>query len=428
MSSLKKGRKRALFVCLTDYQIISALNVKLHLLKDEPADLILLNHKSAVIIDKNADKQIKMARRLAETGIFTNISLFQEKVAGLHKYFRNLSEGKSEFTFLAAVKNSYNNAYNKFLGRFESLGANINRWRIFGPVVDFSSYDRIFAMPNNHFAKVCTFAVLAGTERDRCSIITLDEGVSAYLSNGLGEEGRWTDTSYLYAPSMATYKDKGIKLVAIPQIRSDDWEFIKILNYIFDFKVDKKLNLRNRVVFFDQTWDAMPKYLQNLTGLRKILLGNLYKKHLRESMLYDAKIKAFRLLSEHFAPAKAWVKLHPRSNKEFLADYKKYDAHFMPQIAVPWELFGCNYAIIGNIWVTIYSSSLCSYEFTIADAKSSNKYIFLYKFILQDLSEYNEIDAFFKAFRQGREDRVFIPESWEEYIALLEKLKNEVSA
>ncbi|MEI3066679.1 hypothetical protein [Phascolarctobacterium faecium] len=36
---------KTLFICLTDYQMLNALNIKMHLLKDKQADIIIFNNK-----------------------------------------------------------------------------------------------------------------------------------------------------------------------------------------------------------------------------------------------------------------------------------------------------------------------------------------------------------------------------------------------
>ena len=40
---------KTLFICLTDYQILNALNIKMHLLKDKKADILFLNNKDGNI-------------------------------------------------------------------------------------------------------------------------------------------------------------------------------------------------------------------------------------------------------------------------------------------------------------------------------------------------------------------------------------------
>ena len=69
---------KALFVCLTDYQMLNALNIKVNLLKNKDADILFFDNKEG---------HRKLAERLSQTGVFKNVFLHQfTNVKGLHKY------------------------------------------------------------------------------------------------------------------------------------------------------------------------------------------------------------------------------------------------------------------------------------------------------------------------------------------------------
>lgn len=86
---------RALFICLTDYQILNAINIKVHLMKDDDADILIVNNKEG---------HIALAERLEKTNIFKNVYLYTEKLPGLHRYLRNVSEKEIGIFFLKLVK------------------------------------------------------------------------------------------------------------------------------------------------------------------------------------------------------------------------------------------------------------------------------------------------------------------------------------
>ena len=72
---------KTLFICLTDYQLLNALNIKIHLLKDKQADILFFDNKEG---------NRQLAERLRKLAIFDNVYLHQyENINGLHKYFRN---------------------------------------------------------------------------------------------------------------------------------------------------------------------------------------------------------------------------------------------------------------------------------------------------------------------------------------------------
>ena len=55
---------KALFVCLTDYQLLNSINIKKHLLTEQEADIIIFNNKIGIF---------ELADRLQQTGIFQNV-------------------------------------------------------------------------------------------------------------------------------------------------------------------------------------------------------------------------------------------------------------------------------------------------------------------------------------------------------------------
>ena len=88
---------KALFVCLTDYQMLNALNIKVNLLKNKDADILFFDNKEG-------HKQL--AERLRKTGIFKNVFLHQyTNTNDLHKYLRKQT---TDVSCLKAAFNSVN--------------------------------------------------------------------------------------------------------------------------------------------------------------------------------------------------------------------------------------------------------------------------------------------------------------------------------
>ena len=148
------------------------------------------------------------------------------------------------------------------------------------------------------------------------------------------------------------------------------------------------------------------------------------KKHLKEQIVYETKMELFKKLVRIVTPQDDFVKLHPRSNVDYIEDYRNAGAKFLPNIFAPWEVFGANYEIKNNIWVTIYSSALCAYSFTIKN-NSENKYIFLYKILNKNrsMNRFEEIDSFFSNFQTLYKQNVILPESVEEYETALKLIR-----
>lgn len=58
---------RKMYLCLTDFQILNALNLQMHKFNEEEADIFFVTNKEG---------NEKLADRLKATGIFKNVYLF----------------------------------------------------------------------------------------------------------------------------------------------------------------------------------------------------------------------------------------------------------------------------------------------------------------------------------------------------------------
>ena len=114
---------KTLFICLTDYQILNALNIKMHLLKDKKADILFLNNK---------DGNIELRERLEASDIFDNVYLLDKiEINGLHKFFRNFTEGQEGEDFRVSFVNSFKELLYKFKTFFKDNEYKINQ-KIYG--------------------------------------------------------------------------------------------------------------------------------------------------------------------------------------------------------------------------------------------------------------------------------------------------------
>lgn len=404
---------KALFVCLTDYQLLNSINIKKHLLTEQEADIIIFNNKIGMF---------ELADRLQQTGIFQNVYVYSDYFKGLHKYLRCLSEHKRDITCIGAIKGSLKNISLKILQNIKSKEWVINKKIYKNKKIDFKQYNQFFGIGTKAFVGNCLNTILKYNE---CTNNIIDEGVATYLSYDWSENCK-VDSVYLYEPDLAIYKGEYNKFVKIPKIKKDDKEFINIINFVFDFKDINKINLIDKVVFFDQNTDPMPKYLRNAGRIKKFIFANPYRKHLKEQMVYQTKIELFKILVKEYWPTRIFVKLHPRSNADYIKDYRDNKAEFFPNIFAPWEVFGCNYEIKNNVWITMYSSALCAYDFTIEN-NDNNKYIFLYRILdkYQKMGNFKEVDNFFCGLNDANNQKVFLPNDIEEFQNIIEDLKGE---
>lgn len=399
---------KALFVCLTDYQMLNALNIKINLLKNKDADILFFDNKEG---------HRKLAERLRQTGVFKNVFLHQfTNVKGLHKYLRGKIDGVN---FGSAAINSVGEikykAFCKLLGKKYKINAKLYD----NKQINFADYDDLYGIPTKDVVKDTMKLVLA--ENKTAKVNFIEDGTSTYWKRSIKTDLP-VNSIYLYQPELANYYDDSKyrdRIKFIPQINWDDDEFRKLINFVFGFKkTDAEYN--NKVIFFDQNWDPMPEYLQNLKGIKKIVLQKHYKKHLKESMIYDKKMELFKILANKINDSdKVIVKLHPRSDNKFINDYLKKPCTMAENVKVPWEVIEDNYTFNNNIWVTVSSTALCSLKTAFKNKNENVKLIFLYKLVYPKEDKYKDDNQFFENFQKKYPQNVFIPESVEEYLSLL---------
>lgn len=399
---------KALFVCLTDYQMLNALNIKINLLKNKDADILFFDNKEG---------HHKLAERLSQTGVFKNVFLHQfTNVKGLHEYLRGKIAGVNfgSATINSAGEIKYK-AFCKLLGKKYKINAKLYD----NKQINFADYDDLYGIPTKDVVKDTMKLVLA--ENKTAKVNFIEDGTSTYWKRSIKTDLP-VNSIYLYQPELANYyaDSKYRSLIKfIPQINWDNDEFRKLINFVFGFKkTDTEYN--NKVIFFDQNWDPMPEYLQNLKGIKKIVLQKHYKKHLKESTIYDKKMQMFKILADKISDSnRVIVKLHPRSDNAFIKDYLKSPCHMAENVKVPWEVVEDNCIFTNNIWVTVSSTALCSLKTVFKNKKENVKLIFLYKLVYPKEDKYKDDNTFFENFRNKYPQNVFIPESIDEYKALL---------
>lgn len=420
---------RKMYLCLTDFQILNALNLQMHKFNEEEADIFFVTNKEG---------NEKLADRLKATGIFKNVYLFNiSKISGLHQYFRDLTEHRGRNSFLSACTNSLKEIIYIGMSKIRGLTYKINKKVVFGGTLDFSIYDTIFCLDKRQIVVDVVTAVLKDTNR-KCKISLLDEGTSTYWRSIL--ETRFpVDDIYLYQPIMANYYDDPNwrdRIKKIPLIDWEDQNFRKIINTVFDFslEVNKSVScnkvlaeFKDKIVFFDQNWDPMPKYFDNLSLPLKLLLHNPYKKHKKESRFYDDKMKLFRIVAKHCSGNEVVVKLHPRSPNEFAADYLKSECLMAENLKIPWEVFMDNCSFKNNIWITVSSTALCTYKTAFKNRLEDIPMIFLYKIVYKDKMDFSEDDEFFQSFKNNYNESVFLPDTVEEFQNIYLKLVKEMN-
>lgn len=400
---------KALFICLTDYQMLNALNIKTHILDSQAADILFFDNKKG---------HKDLAKRLQQTGVFENIYLHQfENVEGLHRYFRK----QTDEGFLSAFRNSVEECIYNMRVRLQGASFRINAKLYDNKIIDFSIYDRVFGIVTKDIVADVMNLVLKSNVNAEINFI--EDGTSTYWRKSIRCNIPFKNI-YLYQPKLANYYYEGYEdiIKPIPKIDFQDGDFRKLINYVFAYNT-RNVNYSNKVIFFDQNWDPMPEYLKNLSGLKKIIFNNPYKKHLKESKLYERKMFLFRILADLFSNGvkDVIVKLHPRSADSFAEDYLKSNCSLAENVKAPWEVFEDNCIFDNNIWVTVSSTALCSLKTAFKNKNEKVKLLFLYKLVYDNSEKYRDDREFFASFKAMYGEDVIIPESEEEFKEWIDK-------
>ena len=419
---------KKLYICLTDFQILNAINLQSSVFSEQSADLFFITNKEGNEL---------LAKRLQNSGVFDDVFLFNNsKIFGVHHYIKSMTEDKKNNGIVSAVAESIKEIIYKINTRIKGKGYGINKKIVTGNSLDFSAYDEVFCLDKRDLVVDCVQQILKATH-NKAKINLLDEGTSTYWRSILTKRFP-INKIYLHEPSLANYYDSEWKekIKKIPSIDLQDREFRKLIDYIFTFNDDgqyEKNNeelclVENKTIFFDQNWDPMPEYFDKINKFIKILLHNPYKKHKKESAFYDGKMEMFRIVADNRDGNTVMVKLHPRSSLSFINDYKKSKCEIAPSVKIPWEVFMDNCIFKNNIWITVSSTALCTYKMAFKNMADEIPMIFLYKIVYSGNKNFAEDNEFFENLQKKYPDTVFIPETISEFKEIYTELIKNMNA
>lgn len=347
---------KILFCCTTEFQLLTALNIKYHMHPNDDADIIVANYHG---------EEKELAERIRNTHLFRTVlyvpSSIEEKT--LHKYFRSIMDDGHKIELLYALNNT-----------FRFLKAKFGKW-ILGPRAYIETMvDNPVALKLQEYDELLTYGTkplttylvdcMMETNR-RCRINLLDEGMGIYSDPNF-EKIEIVDTCYVYEPSAMMYKKNFVK---VPRIQRKDRKFIELLNYVFQFYESDIEDYRNSIIFFDQSVsNRMPKYLREASFITKLLFCNAYKRHLKEDRQFFEQIQVVDLvLDNKLSDTKVWVKLHPRPSQDAIDEFQRKNVALIQRYDLPWELLALNCPTGNNILVTSSSSSVCLYKAVVGE-------------------------------------------------------------
>ena len=399
--------KKALFIISLRYPLINAINIKINELTDKHADIIL--------DDTIRDDSYQLAENLRKSQIFDNVFFTNPSgYKGLKIFFQNFNINNS---FLKACHGSYKNLKLKYLYKTNPL-AYLNNVVISGGMIDLSIYDDVYICSQTEISWICLNYLAKNNYIENINLI--EEGLSIYLKNDIiNKYGSLYPNqkiiSYLYEPDLLTYENfsENISLKKIPKLSIKNYLLITKLNQIFSYTNVNDLN--NKIIFFEQVFEPMPNYLNNI--FLKLILFNTYKKHLKKNNLFLGQLniinnlminlKKHRLLN-HF-----YIKLHPRTqyhienlNSFIIGDKSN-------KISIPWEIYCLNQQFENNLWITMYSSSVLNKAICFQEI-GNIKFVFLYKCNTFFHNEARNLEIFYTKFSKKYCNHIIIPNNIDE--------------
>lgn len=362
-----------LFLCTTEFQLLTALNMKYHMYTKDAAD---------IIVDNYHGEEAALAERIKKTNLFRKVcyvnSQYEKKT--LHAYLRGISDGKKSVSLLEALANSFKFAESR-IKEIISLEKGSLSVLVHGfDTLHIEEYDEFFAYGSRPITR--NLSAYIRRINKKCKIIQMDEGVSSYCVKNVGGCSS-IDACALYNPEVRTIRTPAIR---IPKLLRDDKKFLKIINFIFEYNEDKRKEVYKKgVIFFDQgVTNPLPKYLQNASALKKIIFHNAYCKHKREEDDFNKRtqttLRLLKITLDVLGDRQIWIKPHPRSASEALKIFSVLGnrVSIIQHQNVPWEIIALNSIVEGNIFLTCDSSSVCVYPSVIIDMPNNTTSILLY--------------------------------------------------
>lgn len=404
--------KKALFIISLKYPLFNAINIKMNELKEKKADIIL---------DGNKDDYVELATRLESVGVFENVFLANpDGVDGIKLFLKHNSKKSFIESLLGSIENLYI-SYLKKNSREKFIQHSLQN----GSFIDFNEYDEIFVCSESSVSLACTDILIK--DKDIRTINLIEEGVRDYYTDYAMQlyRTRYKDVHiniYLYEPNYIGYSVNisEIKFCNIPKLSIYDNNLKHIMNIVFGYKHD--FNYDHMIIFFEQVAEPMPPYLKNTAGIKKIILHNAYKKHMKEHRFFLTKRKVIdfiiEILNKNDIKDRFAIKLHPRTKKGILPEWKKYivgdDSN---RNTVPWEVYCLNNKFNNNSWVTIDSSSILNRVLCFKE-KENIRYILLYNCLDDCNKKPKELINFYKKIIINN-DNIFMPNNYSDLELLL---------
>ena len=341
---------KILFHCTTEFQLLSAISIRYHLMRNDECD---------IIVDNYHGQEKLLAERIRSTGLFSHVAHVRSEIehATLHKYFRDLIEGKHEVSLLSAFGHTIK--FIKMLIQKKIFGEKAYIEQMIAGIekLDLDHYDRFVAYGTK--PSTINLALYQKKHNAKCRFFTLDEGIGSYYEPQIAEFRVKVSGAFLYEPDLKIFDT--LPTYRIPRLDPQDKKFLNMVNHVFAYHGPKGKRITDKAIFFDQgVSSAMPVYLKKMPQFTRILFYNSYKKHKKEEQHYREELAFDQDVLLKIEGKEVWVKLHPRTSEDIKEVWRRQNkVHVISGYGVPWELYVLNNCFDHNIFITYTSSSVC---------------------------------------------------------------------
>lgn len=356
------------FFCSTPYQIFTAINIKLNKYQNSKADIYILNH---------FEYSEKMSVSIENSRIFNEVISLD-----VYNFSRKFS------------KNTITRYYNyscTFLLQKKILKKYFH---------DIKYYEKIFLTYPDVIIQL--FIINNKKKYPNSKIFMYEDGLNTYYkyeeSNSLlkkifkkiyksSDVIDFYDQYLLFKPELSNLKFKE-KLQKIPNINSEDTNFVRKLNSIFEY--DQTKNIIEKVILFEQPYPV--ELINEKSEFLFKQIGNACNSN-------------------------SIMKVHPRSKKK----YK--DINTFHDKTIPWEVIVLNENIEDKVLISVFSTA-CFTPKLILDKEPI--VIFLYKLIeiKQEILIDNNLMELVEKFKYSYRDKskIIIPETYDELLNIIKNL------
>lgn len=406
---------KLLFLCSTEFQLMTAFNIKCHMHPNDDADIIVNNY--------HGDEK-SLAERIRTTKIFSNVFYVQSNIENetLHKYSKTIISGEEGPSLFSAVNNSIIFVTIKLLTKVCGATAYINHMVANSNNLTLATYDIFFAYIHGKRPILNYLLNYFLHHNTRCKINLLDEGVGTYAFSEGKPYMKIIDKYYVYDPDMMIFNK--CKCVKIPSMDKKERSFIELLNYVFQFHASEMEDYRNSIIYFDiGVANKIPPYLRSNNLIVNHLLHKtrLYKRHLKEEQVFHEQINLVNIILEKTDSQKIWIKMHPRQSKDSINEYKERTIKLIKRYDLPWELIALNCPLGNNILITNYSSSVCLYNSVIKGIPDDIDCVLIYKLTNKPFSW--DLERYFEELAR-KYHNFYIPKTTDDLINIQKRFIN----